>query len=220
VQRMQLGEPDESGRRRPVPVPGSEYEIAGDSLLVAAGELSNIEAFEKLVQMKNGLIVTDDVGHTTNERIFAGGDIVTGAATVVEAIARGRKAAKYVHARLCGVLMDSEGEKRVVAMSDINAAHFTPSRRMENHEVPLERMKDRFGEVKQGLTEMEVRQEIERCMSCGVCNSCDVCWMFCPDAAISRSNGTYTINYDYCKGCLICQHECPRGVISSEREDI
>jgi pyruvate ferredoxin oxidoreductase delta subunit len=44
--------------------------------------------------------------------------------------------------------------------------------------------------------------------------------MFCPDAAISRDNGTYTINYDYCKGCLICQHECPRGVISSEREDV
>jgi NADPH-dependent glutamate synthase beta subunit-like oxidoreductase len=220
VQRMELGEPDESGRRRPVPVAGSEYDIPGDSLLVAAGELSNLEAFDRVVKMKNGLVVTDDVGHTSHERIFAGGDVVTGAATVIEAIARGRKAAKYVHARLSGVVAELEGERGLVTMSDINDAYFTPTRQVATHHVPLERMKDRFAEVKQGFTEEEVREEIERCMSCGVCNACDICWMFCPDAAITRSNGHYTINYDYCKGCLICQHECPRGVISSEREDV
>jgi heterodisulfide reductase subunit A len=220
VQRMELGEPDESGRRRPVPVKGSEYDIPGDSLLVAAGELSGAEAFEGVIRMKGGLVVTDDVGHTSNETIFAGGDIVTGAATVVEAIARGRKAAKYVHARLGGVLAEIEGDRRVVSMSDINEAYFTPTRQVATHHVPLDRMTDRFAEVKRGFTEDEVQQEISRCMSCGVCNACDICWMFCPDAAISRDNGTYTINYDYCKGCLICQHECPRGVISSEREDV
>jgi formate dehydrogenase major subunit len=220
VQRMKLGEPDESGRRRPVPVEGSEYEIAGDSLLVAAGELSNAEAFGDVVEMSKGLVVTDDVGHTSDDRIFAGGDIVTGAATVIEAIARGRKAAKYIHARLSGVIAEIEGEKKVVSMSDINQAYFTPTQRVATAQVPLERMSDRFGEVKQGYTEEDVQREIGRCMSCGVCNSCDICWMFCPDAAISREDGVYTINYDYCKGCLICQHECPRGVISSEREDV
>jgi NADPH-dependent glutamate synthase beta subunit-like oxidoreductase len=220
VQRMELGEPDESGRRRPVPIKGSEYEIAGDSLLIAAGELSNAEVFDRLVKVSKGLIVTDDVGHTSHERIFAGGDVVTGAATVIEAIARGRKAAKYVQAKMAGVIAETEGEKRVVSMSDINEAYFTPTRQVATHHVPLDRMKNRFGEVKQGFTDEEVRQEIERCMSCGVCNACDICWMFCPDAAISRHDGVYTINYDYCKGCLICQHECPRGVISSEREDV
>jgi NADPH-dependent glutamate synthase beta subunit-like oxidoreductase len=220
VQRMELGEPDESGRRRPVPVRGSEYEIMGDSLLVAAGELSNAEAFGKLLDMTNGLVVTDDVGHTSNDRIFAGGDIVTGAATVIEAIARGRKAAKYVHARITGVIAETEGDGKVVSMSDINEAYFTPTNRVATAHVPLERMENRFGEVKRGFTEEEAREEISRCMSCGVCNGCDICWMFCPDAAISREDGVYTINYDYCKGCLICQHECPRGVISSEREDV
>jgi NADPH-dependent glutamate synthase beta subunit-like oxidoreductase len=220
VQRMELGEPDESGRRRPVPIKGSEYEIMGDSLLVAAGELSNADAFSKVIEMTNGLVVTDDVGHTSNDRVFAGGDIVTGAATVIEAIARGRKAAKYVHARLTGVIAEVEGEKNVVSMSDINEAYFTPTNRVATSHVPLERMRDRFGEVKQGFTEDQVQEEITRCMSCGVCNGCDICWMFCPDAAISREDGVYTINYDYCKGCLICQHECPRGVISSEREDV
>ena len=220
VQRMELGEPDESGRKRPVPIRGSEYEIMGDSLLVAAGELSNAEAFEKMVKTTKGLIVTDDIGHTTHERIFAGGDVVTGAATVIEAIARGRKAAKYVHARLAGVIVETEPERRVISMSDINEAYFTPTSQVVTSHVPLERMRDRFAEVKQGFTDDEVREEIGRCMSCGVCNGCDICWMFCPDAAISRSDGVYTINYDYCKGCLICQHECPRGVISSEGEDV
>jgi NADPH-dependent glutamate synthase beta subunit-like oxidoreductase len=220
VQRMELGEPDASGRKRPVPVKGSEYEILGDSLLVAAGELSNADAFEKVVKMTNGLIVTDDIGHTTHERVFAGGDVVTGAATVIEAIARGRKAAKYVHAKLTGVIAEPEREQKVISVSDINEAYFTPTRQVATSHVPLERMKNRFEEVKQGFTEEEVHQEIERCMSCGVCNACDICWMFCPDAAISRDDGVYTINYDYCKGCLICQHECPRGVISSEREDV
>jgi heterodisulfide reductase subunit A len=220
VQRMELGEPDDSGRRRPVPVKGSEYEIMGDSLLVAAGELSNADAFGKVVEMSNGLMVTDDVGHTSNDRIFAGGDAVTGAATVIEAIARGRKAAKYVHAKLTGVIAEVEGEKKIVSMSDINEAYFTPTNRVATTHVPLERMRDRFSEVKQGFTDDQLQEEIARCMSCGVCNACDICWMFCPDAAISREDGVYTINYDYCKGCLICQHECPRGVISSEREDI
>jgi heterodisulfide reductase subunit A len=219
VQKMELGEPDDSGRRRPVAVEGSEYEIAGDSLLVAAGELSGADAFEKLVKMDHGFVVTDDTGQTSDDHIFAGGDVVTGAATVVEAIARGRKAAKYVHAKLTGAI-ETESEERVITMSDINEAYFTPTKQVATAHVSLEKMKDRFSEVKQGLTEGEIQEELGRCMSCGVCNGCDICWMFCPDAAISRENGVYTINYDYCKGCLICQQECPRGVISSEREDV
>ncbi|UCG52664.1 MAG: FAD-dependent oxidoreductase [Candidatus Latescibacterota bacterium] len=218
AQKMELGEPDDSGRRRPVPVKGSEYEIMADSLLVAAGELSEAETFGNIVKLSNGLIVTDDVGQTSDEHIFAGGDIVTGAATVIEAIARGRKAAKYVHAKLSGVVEEPPNERQVITMSDINAAYFTPTRQVATTHRPLEEMKNRFDEVKQGLEEGEVRQEIDRCMSCGVCNGCDICWMFCPDAAISRENGVYTINYDYCKGCMICAQECPRGVISSERE--
>jgi len=218
VQKMELGEPDDSGRRRPVPVPGSEYEIAADSLLVAAGELSDTEAFGNIVKLTNGMVVTDDFGQTSDEHIFAGGDVVTGAATVIEAIARGRKAAKFVHATLTGTLKIPETEKAVITMSDINTAYFTPTKQIATAHVPLSKMKNRFGEVKKALTESEVQDELQRCMSCGVCNGCDICWMFCPDAAITRKDGVYTINYDYCKGCMICIHECPRGVISSERE--
>jgi len=87
-QEMELGEPDESGRRKPVPKPGAVFNIKADTMLVAAGELPETKSFERLVDLKYGLIVTDDFGRTSNKRFYAGGDIVTGAATVVDAVAR------------------------------------------------------------------------------------------------------------------------------------
>jgi len=55
--------------------------------------------------------------------------------------------------------------------------------------------------------------EAERCLSCGVCNVCGNCWLFCPDTCIFSRNGEYEINYDYCKGCGVCTNECPCNAI-------
>jgi Pyruvate/2-oxoacid:ferredoxin oxidoreductase delta subunit len=63
-----------------------------------------------------------------------------------------------------------------------------------------------------GLSQAAV--EAQRCFSCGLCNSCDKCWMYCPDLCISRQDGHYAMDYDYCKGCSVCAAICPRGVIS------
>jgi Pyruvate/2-oxoacid:ferredoxin oxidoreductase delta subunit len=78
--------------------------------------------------------------------------------------------------------------------------------------------KNGFNEVNRGLTGDQVLEEASRCFSCGVCDGCDNCWIFCPDVAIHRKDGIYTIDYDYCKGCLVCMTECPRGCISVESE--
>lgn len=64
-----------------------------------------------------------------------------------------------------------------------------------------------------------VLSEAHRCFSCGRCNHCDNCWVYCPDAVISRSEGRYEIDYDYCKGCLLCAAVCPRRVISVIEEE-
>lgn len=64
-----------------------------------------------------------------------------------------------------------------------------------------------------------VLQEGFRCFSCGRCNHCDNCWVYCPDAVISRREGVYEIDYDYCKGCLLCAAVCPRRVISVIEEE-
>jgi len=93
--RMELGEPDESGRRRPVPVPGSEFEIEADEVVYAIGTNANpiIGQTSKLKLNKRGYIETDSNLMTSMAGVFAGGDIVTGAATVIEAMGAGRKAA-------------------------------------------------------------------------------------------------------------------------------
>jgi Pyruvate/2-oxoacid:ferredoxin oxidoreductase delta subunit len=61
--------------------------------------------------------------------------------------------------------------------------------------------------------------EAARCFSCGRCNECDNCWIYCPDGVVSRNGSEYSINYDYCKGCTLCAAVCPRGVISVIEEE-
>ena len=93
--RMELGEPDDSGRRRPVPVKGSEFEFECDNVVYAIGTNANpiLGQTSKLKLNKRGYIDTDDNLATSIMGVFAGGDIVTGAATVIEAMGAGRKAA-------------------------------------------------------------------------------------------------------------------------------
>ena len=97
--RMELGEPDESGRRSPVPIPGSEFEIPTDTVIMALGTAPNpliVNTTEGLEATRRGGLVADEEGRTTREGIFAGGDAVTGAATVILAMGAGRKAAKAI----------------------------------------------------------------------------------------------------------------------------
>ncbi|MCR4442234.1 MAG: NADPH-dependent glutamate synthase [Peptococcaceae bacterium] len=99
-QRFSLGEPDESGRRRPVPIPGSEFELEIDTVVVAIGQTPNPlvpRTTEGLVIGKHGNIVADEEsGATSRPNIFAGGDIVTGAATVILAMGAGKRAARSI----------------------------------------------------------------------------------------------------------------------------
>ena len=97
--RMELGEPDESGRRSPVPVPGSEFEIEADSVIMALGTSPNpliARTTAGLDTTRRGCLVADEDGVTTRPGVFAGGDAVTGAATVILAMGAGRKAAAAI----------------------------------------------------------------------------------------------------------------------------
>lgn len=100
--RMELGEPDASGRRRPVAIPGSEHEIEVDSVVYAIGTNANpiLGQTSKLALDKRGYIATDESLATSIPGVFAGGDIVTGAATVIQAMGAGRKAARGIKAWL------------------------------------------------------------------------------------------------------------------------
>lgn len=103
--RMELGEPDESGRRRPVPVEHSEFKIACDLVVMAIGTSANPLLTCTMPELKlnrRGYIEVDEVGETSIPGIYAGGDIVTGSATVIEAMGAGKKAARAIHRRLAG----------------------------------------------------------------------------------------------------------------------
>lgn len=97
--RMELGEPDASGRRRPVPIPGSEFEIPTETVIMALGTSPNpliSSTTEGLATNRHGCLVADDNGATTRPGVFAGGDAVTGAATVILAMGAGRTAARAI----------------------------------------------------------------------------------------------------------------------------
>lgn len=100
---MELGEPDESGRRRPIPIDGSNFKIKTDMVIIAIGTKANpvlTNTMPELNLNKWGYIQTDESGHTSIEDVFAGGDIVTGSATVISAMGQGRIAAKSIDSYL------------------------------------------------------------------------------------------------------------------------
>jgi glutamate synthase (NADPH/NADH) small chain len=104
--RMELGEPDASGRRRPVPISGSEFTFETDAVIIAIGTSPNpliFQGVQGLERTRHGTVVADETtGRTTKERVWAGGDIVTGAATVISAMGAGKRAAADIHRFLTG----------------------------------------------------------------------------------------------------------------------
>ncbi len=206
LQKMQLGEPDESGRRRPEPVSGTERTVLVDHVIAATGQYSDPYVFGKqMVEARQGRIA-----FPAKTPIFCAGDMAWGG-TVTEAIGSGNRVAKDVHALLRGLPCEPEKKQAaVVGPDDINYEYYLPAPRHYNkHYRPRDFYGD-FREVSKGLDAAEVVAETARCLHCGDCYSCGNCYNFCPDAAIHvDEEGRLRIDYDYCKGCGICVQECP-----------
>jgi NADPH-dependent glutamate synthase beta subunit-like oxidoreductase len=218
-QQMKLGEPDESGRRRPVPDGEKTFTMEVDTLFTAIGEEGDAAPFVKLVETEGSLVRTSgDFGETSRARVFAGGDIVTGAASVVEAIAAGRKAAERIDRMLAKQPEPAVEEPRTISIENINTAYFTKEKRVLSPRIPAETALTGYQEIYAGFDGELLRREAARCFSCGVCNYCDNCWVYCPDVAIKRLAEEYEFDYDFCKGCLVCVTECPRSAISTREE--
>ncbi|RPI26831.1 MAG: FAD-binding protein, partial [Acidobacteria bacterium] len=218
-QRMQLGEPDESGRRRPVPVEGAQAMVAlpCDRLILALGQNPDLSVFPEGSEIReNGQLLG-----LTGAPVFAGGDFQSNEGTVAAAIGSGRKAAWHIHQVLSGENLFPTVVSEPVPLTSIRLrAH----NRVPRHEAALRKPEQRladFGEVRLGLEERpahaEAVEESRRCFSCGSCTGCDICRASCPEGVLSRRGDEYSFNYDYCKGCGLCQFECPRGVIVMEQ---
>jgi 2-oxoacid:acceptor oxidoreductase delta subunit (pyruvate/2-ketoisovalerate family) len=215
------GRLDESGRRAPVAIQGSNFSLKADSLILAVGERADLSFLPGGMKTGNGLITIDSWGRTNLRGIFAGGDAATGQGYVSLAIASGRRAAGAITRYLQGKMDDPLGKpEEVVSFEKINLDYFP---RIPRTEIPVLAVKKRAGgfrEVHGGLSGSTAKKEAERCFSCGSCIRCNVCLMVCPDVAIAFSDkeNEYAINYDYCKGCGVCAVECPRSAIILEEE--
>ncbi len=196
--RMELGEPDESGRRRPVPIAGSEFTLECDTVLVAIGQTVDAP-FEDLSLAQRGTYVADAVTLQTNvPGVFAGGDAVSGPASVIEAIAAGQRAAESILRYLRG---EDLALGRTAEEPDLSAIeYYTPAQPVQRPRAQMPRLalaeRSGFAEVDQGFTEEQAVAEAERCLSCGVCSECLACVSVCRPKAIDHSAVEKRLNLD------------------------
>ncbi len=191
--QMRLGEPDSSGRRRPIPVPGSEYDMGIDQLIVAIGQkpdLSSLKDTLKVKLTKWGTIQADPVTYATDrEGVFAGGDVQTGPGIAIGAIAAGREAAESMVRYLDGRDM-KEGRKPIINEKPTYrpVPKDEPIRaRARMIELSPEERKNDFREVELGFEEEKGKEEASRCLNCGYCCECFQCVKACSAGAVTLS---------------------------------
>jgi ferredoxin len=182
--KMVLTTPDESGRLRPEPIPGSEFQIEVDAVITALGQEADWACLTPecaCTLSPWGTMNVDPLTLQSNDPdIFAGGDAVRGPQTVIEAIADGKQAAISIDRYIAGQDLRLDREKPWKAITSPQKDKFDPSPRSQMPRLdPRERVKS-FSEVQMGLTEETVIQEARRCVSCGSC-----CIQACPYDAIS-----------------------------------
>jgi heterodisulfide reductase subunit A len=191
--RMKLGEADESGRKKPVPVEGSEYTEEVDYVIEAVGLQPTTSVFGNELELgKDGTIMVNmKTLQTPVPWIFAGGDAVTGPSSIIEAIGQGKKAAFYIDKFLNGEVPENfefgdklapVEKKKILGRKDI-----LPLPALDAKLRPVnERIRD-FRDVELTFTEQEVKQSTERCLDCSNCRECHQCITACPANAIDFS---------------------------------
>jgi len=212
-QKMELGEPDASGRRRPVPIEGSEYEVTCSALIPAISQRPEWRDAERYISGRDWLKPGED--WAVEDGVYAGGDAVN-LDLVTTAIGHGRLAAEQISATLSGEEHRVE-EKPIIKHDKMRLDHYELMDRNDRAWVPVA---DRFDgsvelEVDLGITEEQLQAESKRCMSCGQCFSCEKCWMYCQSNCIHKQGvgEVYLFKLDTCDGCKKCWEECPCGFI-------
>ena len=191
--KMELGEPDDSGRRRPVPVRGSEFIIDADAVIPAIGQESDWACLtdECTCTLSDwGTINVDPLTFQSDDPdIFAGGDAVSGPATVVEAIGAGKQAAISIDRFIQGTNLREDREKTWEAVNTAevleNAEISEKSREKMPCLEPLAR-KSNFNEVQLGYSEEQAKKESDRCLECGICSECYQCVHACLAGAVEH----------------------------------
>ncbi len=244
--RMELGAPDESGRRRPVPVQGSEHVYEVDTVVPAIGQLPEISHLPSILLDERARAVSADplTLETKMPGIFAGGDIVTGPASVIQAVGAGKRAAVSIDRYLRGEELRTGREEDIEEttwVKDWEKITKKPERYTTPH-VDVGKRKVSFEEADELLakTKEVAVLEAKRCLECGpctqclgsiglceadravvdetLCTGCNICAVICPFGAIEKNEvGIAQVNEDLCKGCGLCSASCPERAISMQQ---
>jgi NADPH-dependent glutamate synthase beta subunit-like oxidoreductase/bacterioferritin-associated ferredoxin len=195
--RSRLGEVGRDGRRMPVPVPNSKFTLDIDNVILAVGALPDFSGFPASLKFKKTGLFVDSYGATTRNGIFAGGDIATGAGTVSEALASGKKGAMTIQRFLKKEAAKRNGSQpEEVSFAELNPDYFYPAQKISPSHLDSVAAVESFAEVRLGCTEEEAQREAQRCFGC---------------AAPPHYNA------EYCRGCTNCEQRCPASAITIER---
>ncbi len=223
LQRMQAGERD--GKRCPVPMPGDEFDLLADTVLVAMGQQADPGFLPERIRERWQALAAGEAVQMESQWFIGAGDIISGPTTVAHAIGNGKRAAGQLGIVLQGREFPAKAQRQGVRLKSLNMTYFASAPRQEPPVlVPASRVKG-FDEVAGGLSDEALLAEAGRCFHCGDCNSCGNCWIFCPEMAVKAAGSEgpdrlprYQIDYRTCKGCGICVQECPRSAITMEEE--
>ncbi len=219
--RMKLGEPDASGRRRPVPIANSEFVIDVDLVVLAIGQnpdLGFLAQQDGIAITRDKRINVADVSFMTNRPgVFAAGDAVTrDKMVVIEAIGMGKQAAAAIDAYLRGQpLHETVVDARAMAasrraMSEAELAHRP---RIPVPTIPVQQRISTFNEVELGFTAEQAVAEAQRCLACGPCSECMACVHACKTGAINHEQQETFVELDI--GAILYSDEAPSGVFSA-----
>lgn len=218
VQRMKLGQADESGRRRPMPLAGDRYRLPASTIIAAVSQQPDWGELEEL-NPGGGRLDIDAWGGFA-DGCWTGGDTL-GLGTVTRAIGHGRIAAEAVHARLCAGAGDEPPEAlKLVTGPGMHLDYYAASEQAKARMRPPEEWLTRPNEeIHRGITEEQFLEEAGRCLSCGSCFGCQQCWMYCNPGAYERRDEAapgayYRFDAYKCEGCGKCIEVCPCGFLS------
>ena len=244
--RMKLGEPDESGRRRPVPIQGTEHTYEVDTVIPAIGQRAETSCLPSVLLDERARAISVDplTLETSIPGVFAGGDIVTGPASIIEAIGAGKRAAVSIDRYLNGKDLRTGREEEIEETTWVKDWEMI-TKKPERYTAPnidIGRQRVSFEEADELLakTKEVAIFEARRCLECGpcsecleseglceankavvdetLCTGCNVCAVVCPSGAIEKNEvGVAQVDEDLCKGCGTCSASCPERAITMRR---
>jgi NADPH-dependent glutamate synthase beta subunit-like oxidoreductase len=169
--RMELGEPDDSGRRRPVPIEGSEFEIPASTVIPAISQEPDFTGLDSLIEGRDWIKVNDEFASTKVDGVYAGGD-ATNLALVTDAIGHGRYAAEAIDRKFRGLERPDNGQQ-IIKTDKMLLDHYAKAERATAATLPVEeRFASMDAEANLPLSEEQAIEESKRCMSCGYCMDC------------------------------------------------